>query len=385
MQTSRNPQSIIRAHEGLRGLAAIGVVLFHATTIDAMAPGLETLPFISNAWICVDLFFVLSGFVMFLRYGDGLHTAGSAKGFALRRFGRLYPLHLVTLMFFLLVWIAMQVTKWILWVHFEINVGHQPMFDPDQFNGPDLLLNLLLLHGVGLRWTDALNYPSWTVSLELWTYLIFLIVCLLVTRPLYRAGVFGLLGAASFVWFAFEAMAHDDFVEMFLAERSFMRILMSFSVGVLGALWFQHRQQQSTQKSWYVSGVGQAMALAAVALYLMFLEQAGNWLLVGPFLFGWLVLSIASDTGWLARLLRGRGCAWLGERSYSVYLVHATVLMAASAIARLMPGPAQWALLGVYLLAVLVLAQVLYARVEVPWRTYFKQLAESRSGGLSQA
>lgn len=375
MQISREPKSIIKAHEGLRGLAALGIVLFHATTIDAIAPGLEQISLIHNAWISVDLFFVLSGFVMFLRYGSQLHTSREATGFILRRFGRLYPLHLATLVLFLLVWLAMQVVKWFLLVNFDVTVGHQPLFDQAQVNGPDLLLSVFLLHGVGLHWTDALNYPSWTVSLEMWTYMVFLIVCMVASRPASRAFIFVALGAASFGWFVHQAMTIDNFVVAYQAERSFTRILMSFSIGVLAAVWHQrHRVIRSG------AGGLQAMALAAVIAYLMVLDRSEQWLLIGPVLFGLLVLSISSDEGWLARGLSARAFGWLGERSYSIYLVHATLLMAFSALARLMPGPAQWAWFGAYLLAVLGAAQVLHKRIEVPWRDRFRDLAASHSG-----
>lgn len=374
MQVFREPQSVIRAHEGLRGLAAFGVALFHASTVDAIAPGLEQISLIHNAWICVDLFFVLSGFVMFLRYGSQLHLPGEATSFVLRRFGRLYPLHLATLLFFLVVWFSMQVVKWFLLLQFDVTVGHQPMFDPKQVNSLDMLLNLLLLHGVGLHWTDALNYPSWTVSLEMWTYMVFLLVCLLASRPVTRVLIFASLGAASFGWFVHQSLKIEDFVAVFQAERSFMRILMSFSIGMLVALWHQRRRSKHSG-----AGIAQAMALGAVILFLALLEKSGQWLLLGPVLFGLLVLTISSDEGWLARGLGCRALAWLGERSYSIYLVHATLLMAFSALARLMPGPAQWAWFGGYLLAVLAMAQLLYTTIEVPWRTHFRELAAGRS------
>jgi len=376
LQTSREHHSIIKAHEGLRGLASLGIALFHASTIDSMAPGLKQISLIHNAWISVDLFFVLSGFVMFLRYGSQLQTSHEATGFVLRRFGRLYPLHLVTLILFLVVWMAMQTVKWLLLVNFDVTVGHQPLFDPEQVNGLDLLSNVLLLHGVGLHWTDALNYPSWTVSLEMWTYLVFLMVCMVASRPASRIWIFVLLGAASFGWFIHKAMTIDGFVAFFQAERSYMRILMSFSIGVIAAVWHQRRRTIGSGVGW-----AQALAVGAVIVYLAVLQQSEQWLLIGPVLFGLLVLSLSSDEGWLARGLSGRVCGWLGERSYSIYLIHATLLMAFSALARLTPGPAQWALFGAYLLAVLGAAQVLYTRIEVPWRDRFRDLAASRSQG----
>jgi peptidoglycan/LPS O-acetylase OafA/YrhL len=72
--------------DGLRGLAALAVLLGHAG-------GLLVLPLLpSHGWIAVDLFFVLSGFVLARAYEDGMRVPGAWKAFATARFVRLWPM-----------------------------------------------------------------------------------------------------------------------------------------------------------------------------------------------------------------------------------------------------------------------------------------------------
>ena len=59
--------------------------------------------FVDNAWLMVDFFFVLSGFVIALNYQGAIRSGASLLEFQYRRFFRLYPLHLVMLLVFLLL------------------------------------------------------------------------------------------------------------------------------------------------------------------------------------------------------------------------------------------------------------------------------------------
>src|SRR6185369_11140777 len=81
--------------EALRGIAALLVVLHHL----ALNAGsfLASVPFLRQGWMFVDLFFVLSGYVIASVHAESEATGQSARRFLIRRFFRLYPLHLVTL------------------------------------------------------------------------------------------------------------------------------------------------------------------------------------------------------------------------------------------------------------------------------------------------
>src|ERR1700676_1256947 len=81
--------------DGLRGIAAIAVMLFHFNIF--FLPQAR-LPFVGRAYLAVDLFFMLSGFVMAHVYGRLLASSWRVHAllFARARFARLYPLFAVT-------------------------------------------------------------------------------------------------------------------------------------------------------------------------------------------------------------------------------------------------------------------------------------------------
>src|ERR1700731_3903652 len=79
-----------------RGVAALLVALFHLNVYSAIYP----LDFVRNGYLFVDFFFVLSGFVITYSYADRLKTLEDLGSFAIRRFGRLWPLHAVVLLAF---------------------------------------------------------------------------------------------------------------------------------------------------------------------------------------------------------------------------------------------------------------------------------------------
>src|ERR1700759_5648029 len=97
----------------LRGIAAILVAVFHfEMTAGRFVPASTTM-FFEKSYLMVDLFFVLSGFIMLHVYGrafDGVLAKGQVRHFFLARFARTYPLHLFTLL--LLVVIVRYLTSW---------------------------------------------------------------------------------------------------------------------------------------------------------------------------------------------------------------------------------------------------------------------------------
>ena len=98
--TERNPIKRFYALDALRGLAALGVVLFHYRMFDAGRPLEKTFLFIHvYGWMMVDVFFCISGFIFFWKYGELIYQKSIGfKKFALLRLSRLYPLHLLTLL-----------------------------------------------------------------------------------------------------------------------------------------------------------------------------------------------------------------------------------------------------------------------------------------------
>ncbi len=79
--------------ESIRGLAALLIVFHH---IPKWNPILDT-KIINNGYLMVELFFVLSGFVIFSAYANKIGDKRDLLRFQFLRFGRLYPVHLLFL------------------------------------------------------------------------------------------------------------------------------------------------------------------------------------------------------------------------------------------------------------------------------------------------
>ena len=116
---------------------------------------------ITKGYLAVDLFFILSGLVLYLVYEPAIRAGSFNIGrFALKRFARLYPVHLVTL--------CCAVA--ILWLGPRLGFsGRELPYDL----GKMVMLHLSLLHAWGITETGGLNYPSWSLSAEAFAYLLF--------------------------------------------------------------------------------------------------------------------------------------------------------------------------------------------------------------------
>ena len=159
--------------EALRFVAAFAVLIWHyqhfamATTLSPAFVRSEQ-PFYAFLWpfyehgaYGVDLFWCISGYIFFEKYGS-LIPAGSVSGarFFLLRFSRLYPLHVGTLLLVgMLQWIFLSVS------------GHYFVYEfNDLFH---LVLQLFMASNWGLQRGDSFNGPIWSISVEVLVYLLF--------------------------------------------------------------------------------------------------------------------------------------------------------------------------------------------------------------------
>ncbi len=149
--------------ETFRGAFALVIVLHHLK----INTFIHTSNFIQNGGLVVDFFFVLSGFIIAYNYLGKINSKKEVIAFQKKRFYRLYPLHLLTLIIF--IFIEMLKLFAIRYTNFE------PTYLPfDSFNNYySLVSNFFLLHG-WYGW--SYNLPSWSISTEFYTYLIFALI-----------------------------------------------------------------------------------------------------------------------------------------------------------------------------------------------------------------
>ena len=342
--------------EALRGIAALVVVLHHLS----LQPGtfLTDNAWLAQGWLFVDLFFVLSGFVIASVHAESPASETAAKGFLIRRFFRLWPLHLVTLVAAL-----------------GIDVLSGEAGKPGY--GVMLGLNLTMTQAWGFVPGSVLNGPSWSISVEWAAYLLFAGVCLTNANLRRRVGIMAMVGAISL---AVLLVLRGGSLEGDLLLR-LPRCLISFSLGVLLWAWSRDRAPLNPR----VAALGQIGVGAAMIAVLPFTAKMPALGLTLPLLSAAMIALMVRDSGSAARAMLERPVPqWLGRHSYSLYLVHMPLFRwLFEAGADELPGNA-WLVLSLGALA--LVSAVTYRLVEAPWRDRGRAIARraERSGTLGK-
>lgn len=350
------PAPQLPALTGLRGLAAWWVVFYHARlSLTGWMPG-EALAAAGKGYLAVDLFFMLSGFVMWLNYGPKLRAQGlgGAPGFWWRRFARIWPLHAAVLGAMIAFALLLLVTG--------RDTANYPM--------AELPLHLLLLQNWGFTSDLSWNHPAWSISTELGAYLLFPAMVALVRWEAWRPALLaaGVLAAVLCLHGLFVLAGADSLGDQ-IARLGLFRCVLQFGVGVLLAnLWAAWRGQRGSLPFYAL-----ALALGGVLLV-----SAPPETLLVPLLFAALLLALALDKGPLTLLLASRPMVWLGDASYATYLVHFPLLIAVKLVAVGDDLQLSAAVFAAYLLALLALSGTLYRWLEKPAQRWLNARAPGR-------
>jgi peptidoglycan/LPS O-acetylase OafA/YrhL len=347
-----------------RGIAACLVALYHLVAHSHLA-GVTLL---RHSHLFVDFFFVLSGFVIAANYQQRLIEGFGIGRFALLRFGRLYPLHVAMLGLCILGHLA----------HWISGLGSLALFEPPTRSADTIIANLLLIHSLNVFDFPTWNLPSWSISTEFYTYILYALAIGVMKDRIWRLLVPIVLLSPLALWIL---VGHMDTTY----DYGIIRCVFGFSAGVL--VWNLHRA------AWLRSGT--ALELLTIALIVFFVWAAGRTALeIGaPFVFAVAVLVFATEAGAVSSVLRKRVFLTLGALSYSIYMVHyvvARVVMDAAKLLKLTRGdPFSGLELGrelwegdvaylVYFALVLCVSAITYRMIEVPGRAWFRRLAGSR-------
>jgi peptidoglycan/LPS O-acetylase OafA/YrhL len=353
------------ALDSWRGIAACLVAFHHL--VPSVDSHLSQLALIPNGYLFVDFFFVLSGFVIAANYEQRLAEGFSVWRFALLRFGRLYPLHLSVLLALILLRLA----------HSASGLGTPSAFQAPFWSADTILASLLLVQSLHLFDFTPWNGPSWSISTEFYTYLLFALGVGLTKRGIVLLLAPVVLVSTLALWLLVGNM-NATF------DWGLIRCILGFSVG--GLMWHAHRA------AWLRSGT--ALEVMSIVLIVAFVCRAGTTRLslAAPAVFALAVLVFAIEAGAVSRLLRAPGLLWLGERSYSIYMVHFLVwwlladcvkLVRLAGIDLIASGESArqlWqndAVSLLYILLVLGAAAATYRMLEVPARAWFRRLATS--------
>ena len=351
-------KSNVAALDGLRGLAALLVVLVHAQVVTPF------LSFADAGYLAVDVFFALSGFVIASAYGRSLVDASSLRVFMVRRFGRIWPTMLAAFVLYYVVangFVSMADT---------VGGAHLPARVP---SAADVLATLTLTQGIGGMRVEPL--VSWSASAEFYVYVLFGLVCLW-ARGARRVAAFAALAAIGYAIAIWASVGPDDCLthgRCFVTahEYGWSRCLVGFFGGALVAEYRYARIFHALRRPAAQVGV----FVCAVA----FIGAAGRYsvlALAAPVVFVPLVASLADDTGPVASMLNSRVCAYLGRVSFPLYLAHAVAFLPFVAVAHFAhTWIGQAFAFGFYMAVSLTLAHILHERIEQPYRERFRVLS----------
>ena len=336
----------VRALTGLRGIAACYVVLYH---MQQDMPGDGVVPtFIRHGYLAVDLFFVLSGYVMAMVHGRDTFDLAGYGLFLRKRFARIYPLYAAVTVATLLL-----VDVW----------GSAPI------TPPRLLVNILLLQGWGAGATIVA--PAWSLSAEVGAYLIFpLLVPMLLTgrrAPALACATLALLLLAAISLGGPQPRSGPLDLYQPHIVTPLLRAVAGFTLGLAA-----YRLGRSRIVAHWLTRPWSAAALGC-AILLLLVWPATDLAVVVLFV-PFLVALAFGRTGVASRILAAPLPHRLGVLSFSIYLVHFPIRETlrpwlADRLAGLgVPHAYEMATVGACL-ATLAMAALTYRLIERPGRS----------------
>lgn len=287
--------------QGLRGVAVLGVVLFHMTAVEHKYSGGDILlPSLLDFFqLGVDLFFIISGFVMVIVSRGRFQKVAESKRFLFNRVSRIYPTY---------------------WLYFFLTLAVvlvQPGMVNSTHGSSNLLMSFLLLPNDKV----LLVMVAWSLLFELWFYLVFTGLMLFRERwlPWFLAGW-------ALILVVFNSV--QDWQDYNAALRIMLHpYALEFIIGVSLALLFYSRH--SARLSTPILGIALVIALVPgiglIGYYRLFDDQGMLRMFSVGIVFGTLILGFAL----LERRRRFRMPSFLvavGDMSYTVYLSHLLVL-----------------------------------------------------------
>lgn len=303
------------ALDALRGICALLVILSHIEGIGNIYAGsMHGEPFFEHGFLFVDFFFVLSGFVLTYAYYSKITTANELGVFIIRRFGRVYPLHL----FFLIFFIALEFAK--LYADSKgVHANHAPF--TNNYSIPSIFTNILLVQAFNFHSVATWNSPSWSISVEFYTYIVFAIFAI------FLRGSTRFFIVASACIAAFGAYMVYNFSEHYIAtiyDYAMFRCLYGFFCGVITYIAMAKIRHRVIAPSWGFFFVEALTLLACFA----FVRNTGMepQSLLGPLVFSIAVAVFSFEKGWISILLKKPLFQFFGGLSYTLYISHAIVL-----------------------------------------------------------
>lgn len=296
----------------LRFFAAFAVFVYHSGVATS------TLSPYRLGDVGVGFFFVLSGFIISYVYLDRMKTFNrkTILNFYAARFAKIYPMHLVT--FFATVPSMMR--------SYGIVLGAAI---------PEIVIiaaicNILLLQAYFPANADIIysfNNVSWTISIEALFYALFPFVALAIAR--YRRYLTKNVAIAGMFVSWMAIVCANLFLPSEIYALPFLR-LPEFLIGVMGSIWFMHVMSGKTQavqpsRATLIEAIALISMIVSALAYPMFSGTLSVITFTAPSI-AFSILVFALSQGAVSRVLSHRLLVFLGEASFSFYMIHHIIL-----------------------------------------------------------
>jgi len=316
---------------GLRGLAALWVLVYHAWVyvtpqeilLNLFGESFRVQVFFSLGWAGVQVLFVLSGFLLTLPYARanaGLFAPPRTGRYLLRRVARVFPAYYLQLLFLIVISLFASGVLLVNWS-----------------NAVQYLVMLFIPEPVGIGAPDSVNGVWWTLPIELSFYLVLPFIArladcrrklLLVALPL----------LSMLVWRYLVANVIQPTSEMHVWMYQLPGSMDSFGLGMLGAVLHVQYASSGDRASAYTQRLFALLWMTPIIFVLLGMWMAEDYAVYwsgATILYLWtplfgaavlvVILNCALHHSFLDTLLGNRALFYLGTVSYGLYLWHAPI------------------------------------------------------------
>ena len=349
----------IAGHTGLRGIGVVSVASVHLH-FDLLFP--ERWGQISRfltGWYPVDVFFILSGFILAYIYVDSASDFNCLKNditwrsFFIKRFARIYPLHFLTLVLVGVMALSASIAG-------LPNRGYYLS---------DLPIQLFLVYAFPYVEEIGWIYPSWSISMEMLAYVLIFPFLIFVWRK--KSSDFFILFVIVLltVFWALYGRGHIS------GWGAVIRVSCGFSIGFGIYKLFDNNQ--------HVFRFCQYFATYCFFFYIAFYLFA--WVYMVPSFVRALVLHLLlipvilgitrERNSYVSSILGCNVLVWLGAISYSIYMLHSLFGKVVNGLSAFLPQNVFLLMLIASLIisGILLVSHLTYSFFEVPCRNFISR------------
>lgn len=294
------------ALDSWRGVCAVFITLYHLPVLFHFSSS----DFMHGTYMAVDFFFVLSGFVITHSYFHKLNKIADLGSFIIRRVARLWPLHVFML-------ILLVGYEFLLLGATQAGIESPRGIFEHRTSVEAIFSNVFFLHSMGLHDTNTWNLPSWSISVEFYTYMVFAVMAIAARKIWYVACV-ALVGMSAAV-LVYISQTNPMYID-WAYDFGFFRCIMSFFSGSLAYgiyMWVSKKGQKPLQ----YAVLFEVLAVILVVYFITF-QSKTMFNMFAPLIFGFTIFIFAFEGGAVSKLLKIKPIGVLGKWSYSIYLTH---------------------------------------------------------------